>query len=228
MTRKICIIIFLMFAIISCKQGNDDVKKVNARVLIESNKNSESIIKVFLEDIYGNTLTGAKIICVDKNNRASLLDFDALKYYYWTETELPASGDVRFYIKTNALDESLVVTIPHEKIISKPKVIAFQDSDAKSVLKGEDVSAKKEIQIAWYSMGDNCVYTIEIKTSLSTVYSCASTSSNITIPENTLKSNKNYYLVITAQKYSGDPLFEKVNYYSFSSTQTGGINFGTQ
>ncbi len=226
MKKKICSIFLLMFVIISCKQGN--VKKVNARVFIESNKNSESIIKVFLEDIYGNTLTGAKIICVDKNNRASLLDFDALKYYYWAETELPSFGNVKFYIKSNALNKSLLLTIPHEKIISKPKLIVFQDSDAKSVLKGENLSAQKEIQIAWESMGDNCVYTVEIKTSLSTVYSYASTASNIIIPANTLKTNKNYYLVITAQKYSGDPLFERFNYYSFSSTQTGGINFGTQ
>ncbi len=226
--KKIIVICFLILSFVSCKQNHDDLKKVNARVFIESDKNTESIIKVFLEDRFGNALTGAKIICVDKNNRASLLEFDALKYYYWVKTELPSLGDVKIYIQSNALKKEKKLVVPHEKILKLPKLIAFQDISGKSVLKGEDISSQEDIQIAWESMGANCIYTLEIKTSVDTVYSYATNACNIIISSNTLKANKNYYLVLTVQKYSGDPLFKNYNYYSLSSTQTGGINFVTK
>lgn len=226
--KKLLIMCVFACAIFGCKQIQEKSNQIGVRVLIESDKSDESTVKVFLEDKNGNAVTAARIICIDKYNRAELLEFDSSKYYYWKKTSLPASGNVIIYIKTNAASQEKKLTIPHEKILEATELIVFQDSSGKSILKGQSVSNNNEIQIAWKSCGQNCIYTVEIKNSFETVYSYATNACNIIIPADTLKKNSNYRLVLTAQKYFGDPLLEKYNYYSFSSIQTGGINFAAE
>ena len=226
--KKLSIVCVFMFIILGCKQFQDKCNEIGIRVLIESDKSDESMVKVFLEDKNGNAVTAARIICIDKSNRAEFLEFDSSKYYYWKKTYLPASGNIIIYIKTNAATQEKKLTIPHEKILEPAQLIVFQDSSGKSILKGESVSNTDNIQIAWKSCGKNCIYTVEVKNTFDTVYSYATNACNIIIPANTLKKNNNYRLVVTAQKYFGDPLFEKYNYCSVSSIQTGGINFVTE
>ncbi|UTC68382.1 MULTISPECIES: hypothetical protein [unclassified Treponema] len=224
---KKLILIFVLI-IFGCKQIQEKSNEMGIRVLIESDKSDESTVKVFLEDKTGNAVTAARVICIDKYNRAELLEFDSSKYYYWKKTYLPASGNVIIYVKTNAAAQEKKLTIPHEKILESAQLIVFQDSSGKSILKGESVSNTDDIQIAWKSCGKNCIYTVEVKNTFDTVYSYATNACNIIIPANTLKKNNNYRLVVTAQKYFGDPLLEKYNYYSVSSIQTGGINFAAE
>ena len=202
--------------------------KPSVRAVIQSDKNEESIIKVFVENKDGNAVTAASVICIDKNNRAYFLEFDAAKYYYWIQAVLPDNGDIRIRVHTNAATDTLTLTVPHHKLSKAPPITVFQDETGKSVLKGEAISSQKTIQIAWEPLGAECVYTVEVKTALSSVYSCSSTAAQLTIPAHTLTAHKQYRLVITAQRISGDPLLEKASYYSVSSCRTEGLQFETE
>lgn len=232
MKKKITALVMLLccsmiiLSATSCKQTRNTF--VHIRVFIESDKSEESMIKVFLEDKTGNTVNAARVICIDTHNRAALLEFDSLKCYYWTKMEIPDSGNITVKVKSNGLQQEKQLTIPHEKNLETPKLITFQDELGNSILKGEDISSEHTIDIAWQSIGSNCVYTVEIKTPTHTLYSSATNACILQIPKNTLKPNKNYRLIITAQKYFGDPLFEKFPYYSVCSMQTGGISFDTK
>ena len=183
--------------------------RLSVRAIIQSEKNEESLIKVFVENKDGNAVTAASVICIDKNNRAYFLEFDAAKYYYWIQAVLPDNGDIRIRVHTNAAIDTLTPT-------------------GKSVLKGEAISSQKTIQIAWEPLGAECVYTVEIKTALSNVYSCSSTAAQLTIPAHTLTAHKQYRIIITAQRIAGDPLLEKAFYYSVSSRRTEGLQFETE
>ncbi|MGI5101309.1 hypothetical protein [Treponema vincentii] len=202
--------------------------KPSVRAVIQSDKNEESIIKVFVENSDGNAVTAASVICIDKNNRAYSLEFDAAKYYYWVQAVLPDKGDIGIRVHTNAAADILTLTVPHYKLAQDPSITAFQDDAGQSVLKGEALSSQKAIQIAWEPLGEECVYTVEIKTAFSTVYSVASTAAQLVIPANALAMHKQYRLVITAQRIAGDPLLEKFPYYSVSSRRTEGLQFETE
>ena len=202
--------------------------KLSVRAIIQSDKNEESLIKVFIENKDGNAVTAASVICIDKNNRAYFLEFDAAKYYYWIQAVLPDNGDIRIRVHTNAATDILTLTVPHHKLSKAPPITVFQDEAGKSVLKGEAISSQKKIQIAWEPLGEECVYTVEVKTAVSTVYSCSSTAAQLIIPVNTLAARKQYRLVITAQRIAGDPLLEKTPYYSVSSRRTEGLQFETE
>jgi len=56
--------------------------KLSVRAIIQSDKNEESLIKVFVENKDGNAVTAASVICIDKNNRAYSFEFDAAKYLF--------------------------------------------------------------------------------------------------------------------------------------------------
>ena len=202
--------------------------KLSVRAIVQSEKNEESLIKVFVENKDGNAVTAASVICIDKNNRAYFLEFDAAKYYYWTQAVLPDNGNIRIRVHTNAATDTLTLTVPHYKLSKAPPITVFQDESGKSVLKGEAISSQKTIQIAWEPLGAECVYTVEIKTALSSVYSCSSTAAQLTIPAHTLTAHKQYRIIITAQRIAGDPLLEKASYYSVSSRRTEGLQFETE
>lgn len=202
--------------------------KLSVRAIIQSDKNEESLIKVFVENKDGNAVTAASVICIDKNNRAYFLEFDAAKYYYWIQAVLPDNGDISIRVHTNAATDILTLTVPHHKLSKAPPITVFQDEAGKSVLKGEAISSQKKIQIAWEPLGEECVYTVEVKTAASTVYSCSSTAAQLSVPAHTLATHKQYRLVITAQRITGDPLLEKTPYYSVSSRWTEGLQFETE
>ena len=202
--------------------------KLSVRAIIQSDKNEESLIKVFVENKDGNAVTAASVICIDKNNRAYFLEFDAAKYYYWIQAVLPDNGDINIRVHTNAATDTLTLTVPHHKLSKAPPITVFQDEAGKSVLKGEAISSQKKIQIAWEPLGEECVYTVEVKTAASTVYSCSSTAAQLSVPAHTLATHKQYRLVITAQRITGDPLLEKTPYYSVSSRWTEGLQFETE
>lgn len=209
-------------------EAADRNSKLSVRAIIQSDKNEESIIKVFVENSDGNAVTAASVICIDKNNRAYFLEFDAAKYYYWIQAVLPDNGDIRIRVHTNAATDTLTLTVPHYKLSKAPPITVFQDESGKSVLKGETISSQKTIQIAWEPLGEECVYTVEIKTALSSVYSCSSTAAQMIIPAHTLTAHKQYRIIITAQRIAGDPLLEKASYYSVSSRRTEGLQFETE
>ena len=202
--------------------------KPSVRAIVQSDKNEESLIKVFVENKDGNAVTAASVICIDKNNRAYFLEFDAAKYYYWIQAVLPDNGDISIRVHTNAATDILTLTVPHHKLSKAPLITVFQDEAGKSVLKGEAISSQKTIQIAWDPLGEECVYTVEVKTAVSTVYSCSSTAAQLSVPAHTLTTHKQYRLVITAQRIAGDPLLEKTPYYSVSSRRTEGLQFETE
>ena len=148
--------------------------------------------------------------------------------YYWIQAVLPDNGDIRIRVHTNAATDILTLTVPHHKLSKAPLITVFQDEAGKSVLKGEAISSQKTIQIAWDPLGEECVYTVEVKTAVSTVYSCSSTAAQLSVPAHTLATHKQYRLVITAQRIAGDPLLEKTPYYSVSSRRTEGLQFETE
>ena len=154
----------------------------------------------------------------------SILDFDnSIQAYSGTIAGLQ-QDKYSIIVKSNLLQDSYTLEVPHTRINTKPVLISFTDASGNDVLKGNSLTGSKKIQLIWNGSGDNVNYQVIIKDTVSTKWTASTDNCNITIPENAL-SNGTYYLMINAQKSYGDLYYETKPYFSVSNISSSSVSF---
>ena len=216
----LCMISSIIFIYISCGNKNS----TNIRVSIISKDGSDATVKVYPENELGEIINGAVVISKNSSGIMTFLDFSNENQCYKGSLSSNNKDEFEIILKSNAFEEIYTVKIPHEQPDSKPVISNFLDSEGNNVLNGDSLSSEQPIQIAWSLCGDDVCYQIQIKTSLTTVWTCSSYLPTITVPQGVLEAGT-YYVSIIAQKKFGDEYFQTQDYFSASSIQSSTVMF---
>lgn len=214
----------LSVLLISCSNNNLPKDSFSIRVLIKSEPTKDVSIKVILENESGQVINGALVMAESQTGIVSILDFDnSIQAYSGTIAGLQ-QDKYSIIVKSNLLQDSYTLEVPHTRINTKPVLISFTDASGNDVLKGNSLTGSKKIQLIWNGSGDNVNYQVIIKDTVSTKWTASTDNCNITIPENAL-SNGTYYLMINAQKSYGDLYYETKPYFSVSNISSSSVSF---
>jgi hypothetical protein len=222
--RLILFLIGTLFFLLSC---TTEKEKLDVRVTATSNSDGFIEFRVYPENEFGNIVTGASVSVREMNNAVTYLDFSNNNQCYLGFVE---SSDKEFTVRVKSIlfDKTQEYKIPHYSFTEKPVILQFSDSTGNNVLSGDILNSSKEIQVSWKNLGENVVYSVNIKTSLNNVYSSSTEARTVNIPPNTLNQNSTYFITLTAQRIFGDVDFEKEKYYSVSKTSGSSVAFYTE
>lgn len=220
------VILVILFIFVSCKTDVEH-SVLHEKILLKTDKNNSSEVKIILEGKDGNCVDGAFVAIKSDKNDYSILEYNSDLRCYYENFEFGSLENINFVIDSVLLERKKEVMVPHFLLEKKPVLTVFSDSEGNSVLQGKSINSESEIQIAWDYPVENCLYKVSISSSLETMYKTSTKSQTVFVPKNVLQSGKFYYLKIEVQKSSGDILFEKDNYYSVSITETENIQFTT-
>ena len=218
---RIIVLVIICTLFLGCKK---DTSVFRVRGCLISADGSDVEMKVVVENESGDCLTGAVVLATDSSNDVTILDYDSDLCCYSATVDGLEENTYTIQVDSVSIGEIITLKIPHTRLLNKPVLVSLTDSKGNSVLSGATLSMDSSFYAAWDSCGENVVYKIAIKSPLETVWSSSSSSTNIEIPPNILKTGI-YYFYITAQKIYGDPYFSSSNYYSVSSIQSSGIQF---
>lgn len=214
--------LFILLFLVSCQ--NDVSQKIQIRTTIESVKDGDATVSVFLEGPLGNTVDGALVLVSDSSNSVSQIRFDPTRHCYCSTLPVPFNREFQFTIQSVLLDSQLQYSIIHEVIPHAPIIAEFRDSKGNSVLSGQKLSRESSIQVNWDSVIENAVYCLAISTPFADIYTGSTRETSMTIPPLPDTGTSSLYLSITAQSIRGDPFFVTHPYYSVSiypSASTG-------
>ena len=210
----VCLVV-LTITLVSCQH---EVKsEMQVRTIIESFKNGDATLSVYLEGPDGNTVDGAMIVVKDSSNSVFTISFDPQFYCYYATTPVPADGWFHITVHSVLLDSPLVYEILHKQAPTAPIVTEFRDSSGNSALSGQVLSRDSNLQLAWEPLLDGAVYRVTISDSFGVLYSDSTTSSVIILPPIPLDGASWLNYQVIAQLIHGDPFFKTTNYYSVST-----------
>lgn len=225
--KKFLVVFAACVFMAGCKLSVENLKKgLSVRTSFVSDGKGYVAVSVWPENSDGNIVTGAAVTVRDASNQVWYCDFNNDKQVYSTNME-SSGGELTVTVKSAVLDQIYKKAFPHKTLSSKPVLKVFSDESGNSVLSGKSVDPSEDIQIAWNSLGDGIVYNVQVRSALSVKWSKSTSVPSITIPAGTL-SDGNFYLQIAAQWISGDPLFEKEDYYSQSTVTSSNLSFYTE
>ncbi len=226
MEKKLTILFFslLTFIFFSCSFFEKD-ENINVRVSIQSSNNETYEVRVFVEGLDGQIITGASVIIINNNNQITHIPFNTSEWCYFTEVNIINDEIYKLHVDSVLLENPLKIEIPCSPLKNKPIITSIQDSSGTSVFLGNNPSSSKDIQIVWDSCGDDVVYYLTIKNAFSTVYLSSTEQNQLIIPAESLESGINYYTTVQAQKINGDPMFKTYSYYFVSVTESSQVGF---
>lgn len=218
-------ILVLSAVLLSCRNGIDNTCRV--RISIESYDSLNVSVKVRLEDFFGKSVNGAYILARNKNGIYNSVLYNPESCCYEGNIELKEEI-IEIRIDSVLFSAPRKYEIPHKILQHKPSIIVLSDAKGNSVIHGQKLDAAVPIQICWDSLGNDCIYLVEIKNSFETVYSASTENTTVFIPENVLKVSNIYYVKVQAQKVYGNILFDDTDYYSISVIESSNLSFTTQ
>jgi hypothetical protein len=187
-------------------------------------------VTIELEGSDGNLISGAVVMVYNNVNGVMKCGYDALTGTYTTKYPIPADGIFNISVKSALASDPAVYQIYHDRITNKPVINVFEDSSGSSVLLGQAIDCKRDIQVGWNSSGTNITYQITVKSSLRTLYETSTAGLTMMIPGGFINAptGQIYYIQITAQRISGDPFFRSANYYSVAITNGETLSFNVK
>lgn len=201
---------------------------LHIRTIVESSGNSDVEVQVFLENSDGNAVSGALVQVRTAVNNVTRLPFDTEKNCYTAFVPPSQEGQIHINVRSALLGSEQAFSIPHTEIQKTPAVTVLQDALGNSMLNGQKLNAREEIQVGWDSVLDGAIYLVRVKTALDPLYSVSTESTQVIIPANTLEAGQNYFVQIEAQKIFGDPLFATAGYYSVSIQSGSNMGFSLE
>lgn len=216
--RKILVLIVIL-SLYNCSLGKDDVsseKTLDIRFIIETKNKQQTSANIFLEGSDGNLVTGSTVIIINSENVATLAGFDFTKGCYSNYIPSTLNGEYSIEVISSLLDKKRVQKVEHFILLEAPLINQLADSEGNRALTGDTLNISEEINLSWDLVKESTIYQIRILKNGKDIYTGSSKDNSIIIPGNTLKEEGQFSVYITAQYISGDPIFEKSNYYSYS------------
>jgi hypothetical protein len=211
--------LFSAFLFTACQDTvEDETVKPSVRASFVKLNGSDTAVKatVFVEGPDGNALSGAVVIVKDGRNTMTQLAYESASCSYNGTLEEITGGTTYVVEVASVLSDGIIkLNIPYSAPEGPPRVTVFQDSDGNSVLRGQNLSANRQVQIGWADVGEGVVYQVAVKTALKTVYAVLTDACTVTVPSGNFQPGA-YLLEITAQKIYGDVFFRTAPYYSAS------------
>lgn len=215
------LLILLAVVSFSCDLGSNsssETKKdsMDIRFVLETKNMVQTVANIFLEGNDGNLVTGSSVIVRNSENVATLIGFDFTKGCY--SGNIPASSDGKYSVEiiSKLLDEKKTQTVEHFTLEENPTINQLVDSDSNDATLGGELNLNSDISLTWNSVSNSSIYQIKVLKNGKEVYVSTSKENTVIIAADTLKESGQYSVFISAQYISGDPLFEKENYYSYS------------
>lgn len=224
MKKLFVILLFISILFFSCEPYAKN-KKINTRVSVQSLKNENYVIRVFVEGLDGQIITGASVILINENNQITHIPFNTNEWCYFSKINITNDEIFKLYVNSILLENPMEMEIPCSPLKNKPIITSIQDSSGTSVFLGNNPSSSKDIQVTWDSCGDDITYYATIKNALSTVYATSTEQNQFIIPAGSLEPRTNYYATVQAQKISGDSMFKTYNYYFVSVIESSQVGF---
>lgn len=224
MQKLFVILLFISILFFSCEPYAKN-EKINTRVSVQSIKNETYEIRVFVEGLDGQVITGASVILINENNQITHIPFNTDEWCYFSEISITNDEILKLNVDSILLENSLEMEIPCSPLKNKPIITSIQDSSGVSVFLGNNPSSSKDIQVAWDSCGDDITYYLTIKNALSAVYATSTEQNQLVIPGGILESGTNYYATVRGQKINGDPMFKTSSYYFVSVIESSQVGF---
>lgn len=224
MQKLFVILLFISILFFSCEPYAKN-EKINTRVSVQSIKNETYEIRVFVEGLDGQIITGASVILINENNQITHIPFNTNEWCYFSEISITNDEILKLNVDSILLENSLEMEIPCSPLQNKPIITSIQDSSGVSVFLGNNPSSSKDIQVAWDSCGDDITYYLTIKNALSAVYATSTEQNQLVIPGGILESGTNYYATVQGQKINGDPMFKTSSYYFVSVIESSQVGF---
>lgn len=224
MKKLFVILLFISILFFSCEPYAKN-ENINTRVSVQSIKNETYEIRVFVEGLDGQIITGASVILINENNQIIQIPFNTDEWCYFSEISITNDEILKLNVDSILLENSLEMEIPCSPLKNKPIITSIQDSSGTSVFLGNNPSSSKDIQVAWDSCGDNIIYYVTIKNALSTVYATSTEQNQLVILAGILESRTNYYATVQAQKINGNPTFKTCSYYFVSVIESSQVGF---
>jgi hypothetical protein len=220
--------VVFVFAAVSCSQSVEN-ESLSVRSSLVSDSGGDITACVYPENTEtGNIVTGAVVLITGTNNVVTELSFSNDSQCYTGTIPDARTQDYYTVDVRSALCDEISYIIPHTRLVDRPAVSLFEDSDGSSVLSGKALSCSLPVQIAWGSYGSGIVYQVVIKSGLKTVVYKSTEEASLLIPSDTFTAGTLYYISIAAQYIRGDPYFKTADYYSVSSIKSAGISFNVQ
>ena len=215
MKTKICAVCIITFILFSCATQAEDIKP-KVRAAFRATGTGSVRAAVYVEGADGNSLSGAVVTVLDKNNALLPLAYDSASCSYsGLMEELPGDTSYTVEVATVLSKKNILLSVPYSKLSDEPDVIVFQDSAGNSALHGQAIESSLPVQIGWTGSGEGVVYQATIRTALKTVYSVSTNALTATVPAGSIPTGA-YLLEISAQKAQGDAYFKSSRYYSLS------------
>lgn len=224
MKKLFVILLFISILFFSCEPYAKN-KKINTRVSVQSLKNENYEIRVFVEGLDGQIITGASVILINENNQITHIPFNTNEWCYFSKINITNDEIFKLYVNSILLENPMEMKIPCSPLKNKPIITSIQDSSGTSVFLGNNPSGSKDIQVTWDSCGDDITYYATIKNALSTVYATSTEQNQFIIPAGSLEPKTNYYATVQAQKIGGDSIFKTYNYYFISVIESSQVGF---
>lgn len=218
---KKVLVLLLVIALYNCDLVSDNSSEENKdsmdiRFVLETKNMSQTVANVYLEGRDGNLVTGSTVLVRNTENVATLVGFDFTKGCY--SGNIPASSDGKYSVEiiSKLLDDKKTQTVEHFILEKTPTIKGLVDSDGNDATLGGELKLKSDISLTWELVDNSTTYQVKILKDGKEVFVSTSKENTLIIPADTLKDSGQYSIFISAQYISGDPLFEKNNYYSYS------------
>lgn len=210
----------------SCSNNCYQKQDLRIRVSLESLDSKRVEIRVFAENQDGNAITGAFVSLKSSQNQFKRIYFDTNEWCYKTELTVLNNEIFTIYVDSVLLTEIMEINVPYSRIETLPTITNIADELGNSIFTGNTLSAEKNIQISWELQEEDVIYYVRIKDSFSSIVRETSTEEkSITIPANTLKNGKYYYVCVQAQKILGDIQYKDEMYYSVFTNESSQVEF---
>ena len=222
---NILLILVILFIFNSCKENITDSPRV--RILIENYNSDRVEIDVKIETQYGNVATGALVYLENFDNAYNFLEFNSSTNSYYCDLEIQSDTNLKIIIDSILFEEKQEYEILYKKQKDKPVIQYMCDEKGNSVFNGENIKADNDFYVSWIKNNNDELYKITIKDLENIIYSSSTNNNSIKINKNILRPGS-YYICVEAINFSGDPLFEKYNYYCVSCCTSNNIIFEVQ
>lgn len=197
-------------------------------ITIESGNSGFVDVRVFIEGLDGNSITGAIVTAVNPVNESVLLKYSTENTCYTGSFSSAASGDYAISVNSVLFPDNHIVIVPHNIISTQPEITALADSAGANVFMGEAIDPALDIFCSAEIQENASVYTFQVKNGVELVWAVNSEDEKCVIPAGTLGSVNGLAITVTAQYVSGDPLLQENNFYSVSTLQGSALYFSTQ
>lgn len=154
MKKLFVILLFISILFFSCEPYAKN-KKINTRVSVQSLKNENYEIRVFVEGLDGQIITGASVILINENNQITHIPFNTNEWCYFSKINITNDEIFKLYVNSILLENPIEMEIPCSPLKNKPIITSIQDSSGTSVFLGNNPSSSKDIQVTWDSCGDD-------------------------------------------------------------------------